>query len=315
LKTALLVMAGYLLDGLVGDPRWLPHPVRGIGWLIDRGERCLNRGGPAARLLAGAVLTFAVVGVSALVAWGAVTGARLIHPLLGDLVTILGIGLLLARRSLAEEAGQAVCRPLMDGDLPAARRAVSWVVGRDTDGMDEREVARASIETLAENLSDGVVAPLLFALVAGLPGIAAYKAINTLDSMIAHRDSRFLYFGRVAAHLDDGANWLPARITLLALVAAAPLLGRDAAGAWRSAMADGGKHASPNAGWPEAAMAGALSIRLGGLNYYDGEPSQGPVLNPAGRLPEPTDIPAGLALMQAASHLVLGVGALLRAFF
>ncbi|HYF79488.1 MAG TPA: adenosylcobinamide-phosphate synthase CbiB, partial [Symbiobacteriaceae bacterium] len=293
--------------------RWLPHPVRGIGWLIDRGERHLNRGGPAARLVAGAVLTFAVVGVSALVAWGAVTGARLIHPLLGDLVTILGIGLLLARRSLAEEAGQAVCRPLMDGDLPAARRAVSWVVGRDTDGLDEREVARASIETLAENLSDGVVAPLLFALVAGLPGIAAYKAINTLDSMIAHRDSRFLYFGRVAAHLDDGANWLPARITLLALVAAAPLLGRDAGGAWRAALAGGGKHASPNAGWPEAAMAGALSIRLGGLNNYDGEPSQGPVLNPAGRLPEPTDIPAALALMQAASHLVLGVGALLRA--
>lgn len=315
MKTALLVMAGYLLDGLVGDPRWLPHPVRGIGWLIARGERRLNRGGPVARLLAGAVLTCTVVGVSALVAWGAVTGARLIHPLLGDLVTILGIGLLLARRSLAEEAGQAVYRPLMDGDLPAARRAVSWVVGRDTDGLDERDVARASIETLAENLSDGVVAPLLFALVAGLPGIAAYKAINTLDSMIAHRDSRYLYFGRVAAHLDDAANWLPARITLLALVAAAALLGRDAAGAWRAAVADGGKHASPNAGWPEAAMAGALSIRLGGLNYYDGEPTHGPVLNPGGRLPEPADIPAALTLMQGASHLVLGVGALLRVLF
>lgn len=315
MKMALLVVAGYLLDGLIGDPRWLPHPVRGIGWLISQGEHRLNRGGPVARLLAGGVLTCSVVGVTALVAWGTVIGAGLIHPLVDDVVTVIGVGLLLARRSLAEEAGRAVCRPLLAGDLPAARRAVSWVVGRDTDGLDERGVARASIETLAENLSDGIVAPLLFALVGGLPGIALYKAINTLDSMIGHRDSRFLYFGRAAARLDDAANWLPARITLLALVAAAALLGRDASGAWRAALADGGAHASPNAGWPEAAMAGALSIRLGGLNYYDGQPAFGPVLNPEGRLPETTDIPGALALMQAASHLVLVAGVFLRALF
>jgi adenosylcobinamide-phosphate synthase len=304
-KIALLVLAGYLLDGLIGDPRWLPHPVRGIGWLISQGERLLNRGGAAARLLAGALLSVSVVGLSVLVAWG-------LGALLGDVLTVLGVGVLLARRSLAEEAGHAVWRPLMAGDLPGARRAVSWVVGRDSDRLDEREVARASIETLAENLSDGVVAPLLFALVAGLPGIACYKAINTLDSMIGHRDSRYLYFGKVAARLDDVANWLPARITMLALIAAAALLRLRPAAAWRAALADGGKHASPNAGWPEAAMAGALGIRLGGLNYYDGQPAPGPLLNPEGRLPEPPDIAAALRLMQVASHLVLIVGALLR---
>lgn len=312
MNAALPVLAGYLLDGLIGDPPWLPHPVRGIGRLIAAGERRLNRGGPRARLLAGALLTAAVVGLAATAAGLLVASARRVHPRLGDAVTAGGVAVLLARRSLAHEAGRAVHRPLAAGDLPGARRAVSRVVGRDTDRLDAAGVARAAVETLAENASDGVAAPLLYALAGGLPGIAAYKAVNTLDSMIGHRDERYLYFGRAAARLDDAANWLPARVTTLALAAAAGLSGGAAGAAWRAARADGPRHKSPNAGWPEAAMAGALGIRLGGLNHYDGEPSPGPVLNPGGRPPRPADIPAAVGLVNLASHLVLAAGALIR---
>ncbi|HYF93068.1 MAG TPA: adenosylcobinamide-phosphate synthase CbiB [Symbiobacteriaceae bacterium] len=312
---ALPVLAGYLLDAVLGDPRWLPHPVQGIGWLIASGERVLNRGRPGLRLITGALLTMAVVGLAAAIAWGVVEGARLLHPRLGGAVTAVGTGVLLARRSLAEQAGTAVHRPLAAGDIDAARRAVSWVVGRDTERLDESEVARAAVETLAENLSDGVAAPLIFALVGGLPAIAAYKAINTLDSMIGHRDDRYLYFGRVAARLDDVANWIPARITLLALVLAAALSGGGAGAAWRVARADGHKHKSPNAGWPEAAMAGALGVRLGGLNYYDGEPHPGPILNAAGRPPVAADILAAVRLMNRASHLILVTGLLMYLCF
>lgn len=316
------ILAGYLLDAVMGDPRWLPHPVRGIGCLIASGERSLNRGRPVVRVMAGAVLTLWVVAITAGVAWALVAGAGLLHPLLGDLVTAVGVGILLARKSLMAEAGTAIHQLLSAGDLPAARQALSWVVGRDTVHLDEADVARGAVETLAENLSDGVVAPLLFAMVGGLPAMAAYKAINTLDSMIGHRDDRYLYFGRFAARLDDLANWIPARVTALALIAAAGLqsLAVRAAGrrglavraAWRAALADGPTHASPNAGWPEATMAGALGIRLGGVNYYDGEPHTGAFLNATGTKPGANDIHAAVRLGNLAAHLILVVGLVLR---
>lgn len=306
MNTVLAVAAGYLLDGMLGDPRWLPHPVRGIGSLISLCERWLNRGSAGFRLVTGCISAAFVVAVAGGLAWGLVWSASLVHPWLAHAVTAVGTGILLARRSLAAEAGENVYRPLAAGDLPAARRAVSWVVGRDTEHLDESAVARAAVETLAENASDGVVAPLLFALAGGLPALAAYKAINTLDSMIGHRDERYLYFGRVAARLDDLVNWIPARITMLALVvAAAP------SGAWRVALTDGGRHTSPNAGWPEAAMAGALGVRLGGLNDYDGEPHQSPFMNAAGRVVQPADIPRAVRLMHRTCHLVLLAGVLI----
>lgn len=301
------VTVGYLLDGVLGDPRWVPHPVRGIGHLITVGERWLNRSSNGFRLVAGGILTATVVLLSGGVAWGLVRFAGALHPLLADAVTALGTAVLLARRSLAEEAGENVYRPLAVGDLPTARRAVSRVVGRNTEHLDESEVARAAVETLAENASDGVVAPLLFALAGGLPALAAYKAINTLDSMIGHRDERYLYFGRVAARLDDLANWVPARITMLGLVVAASWYGLSVQ-TWRVALADGAGHASPNAGWPEAAMAGALGVRLGGLNFYEGEPHHSPIMNAGGRAVQPKDIPRAVLFMQTACHLVLFAG-------
>lgn len=305
------VLAGYLLDGLCGDPRWLPHPVRGLGWLITQGERRLNRGSPRRRQAAGALLVLAVAGLSLLTAWALPAAARTLHPLLGDAITALGVGLLLARRSLGQEAGHAVQVPLAAGDLTAARAAVAQVVGRDTAALDATGLARAAVETLAENTSDGVIAPLLFALVGGLPGIALYKSINTLDSMIGHRNERYTHFGWAAARLDDLANWLPARLTTLALVAAAGLAGKNSRAAWRTARGEARKHASPNAGWPEAAMAGALGVRLGGLNYYDREQHAGPIFNRFGRPPTGQDITAAVAMMHLGSHLTLAAGSFL----
>lgn len=309
------VVAGYFLDGLIGDPPGLPHPVRGIGWLIARLEPPLRRTGrgPRAELAQGLLLTLLVVGISAGLAWLLVWGASRVHPWLGAGVTAVGVAVLLARRSLAQEAGWAVWRPLAAGDLPGARQAVSRVVGRDTAHLDAAGVARAAVETLAENASDGVVAPLLFALLGGLPGIAAYKAINTLDSMIGHKDSRYLYFGRAAAQIDDLANWLPARLTCLGIVVGAALLRRSGAAAWHSALAGAPRHPSPNAGWPEAAMAGALGIQLGGVNYYDGESHAGPVFNPGARPAGAADIPPALELMAFSAHLSLVLAGAIRA--
>jgi adenosylcobinamide-phosphate synthase len=172
----------------------------------------------------------------------------------------------LASRNLQQEAG-AVVEALESGDLALARMRVGRIVGRDTAGLDASEVSRAVIETLAESASDGVVAPLFYLAVGGVPLGMAYKAVNTLDSMIGHRDARYRYFGRVAARLDDLANLVPARLTALGLVGVASAPGA----AWRTWLRDGGKHKSPNAGQPEAAMAGALHVALGGENRYDGE--------------------------------------------
>lgn len=300
------VVAAYLLDGWVGDPRWLPHPVCGIGALIGKLERRLfplarSRG---AQLAAGILLVITVVATVTAMAWGVTALATAVHPWLGAAVHACGMALLLARRSLAD-AVLAVYRPLAADDLPAARAAAGLIVGRDTDGLPAAEVARAAIETAAENTADGVVAPLLYGLIGGLPLMAAYKAVNTLDSMVGYRNERYLYFGRAAARLDDLANWVPARLTGLAMVAAAWLLRAAPSRAWQVLRDDAGKHPSPNSGWPEAAAAGALGVRLGGTNHYGGVPSHRLVLHAAGRSPVAADLPAAVRLLHLASHLCL----------
>lgn len=312
MSTLLTMVAGYLLDGLIGDPPGWPHPVRAIGGLIAAGERRLNLGTPAERLLRGGLLTAVVMLVTGLAAWVLVVVPTLVHPNLGFVVSALGVAVLLARRSLAQEAGDAVYEPLAKGDLEGARLAVSRVVGRDTAHLDESEVVRAAVETIAESASDGVVAPLFYGLLFGLPGIAIYKAVNTLDSMIGHRDERYEYFGRIAARVDDLANWLPARLTMLAIVAAAALQRREAAAGLRVAWGEARFHASPNAGWPEAAMAGAMGLRLGGVNHYDGEPHAGAVFHTGGQPPAAAHLPETVSLMNLACHILLLTGALLR---
>ncbi|TBN43886.1 cobalamin biosynthesis protein CobD [Paracoccus subflavus] len=264
-----------LMDAAIGWPdRWfrrIGHPVTWIGALIALLDRRWNAG--KARFLKGAAASIAMIAAAAL-------PAALLQDWLGPVASGLLAWPLVAARSLDEHL-RAVARPLAAGDLRRARQATAMIVGRDVTRADEAALARASIESLAENASDGVIAPLFWAAVAGLPGIAAYKAINTLDSMIGHRTPRHRQFGCFAARLDDLANWLPARITAIVIALAS---GR-ARLAWTVAGRDARRHRSPNAGWPEAAMAGALGIRLSGPRVYADRVADEPWLN--GQAPDP----------------------------
>ncbi|WP_345788072.1 adenosylcobinamide-phosphate synthase CbiB [Desulfotomaculum copahuensis] len=265
------MLAAFLVDLAVGDPSWLPHPVVLIGKLIDRLEKLLRRifHRPAGLRLAGVLLALTVVSA----AWAATAFllwlAGLVHPWLAVVLNVWLISTTMATRSLAS-AARAVLQPLTAGDLCLARQRVGWIVGRDTAAMDAADVTRATVETVAENIVDGFVSPLFFALLGGAPLAMAYRAVNTLDSMVGYRNERFRDLGWFSARLDDAANFLSARWTALCLLAAAWLSGRRTGEAWRAVRRDAPAHPSPNSGWPEAAMAGALGVRLGGLNYYGG---------------------------------------------
>ena len=270
---AILLLA-LTVDAIVGDPDWLarilPHPVVLIGRLIDTGERNLNDGtrGPAMLLLRGLCLTLGVVAFSFALGW--LITAVLARIPGGWIVEAVLASLLFAGRSLFDHI-RAVQKGLRNG-LELGRAAVSKVVGRDPDRLDEPGVARAALESLAENFSDGVVAPVFWYLLLGLPGLVAYKAINTLDSMIGHRTPRYRHFGKAAARLDDAVNWLPARLAGALLTAAAALLpGADPRAAWTTMLRDAPKHRSVNAGWQEAALAGALGFAIAGPRQYRDE--------------------------------------------
>jgi adenosylcobinamide-phosphate synthase len=280
----LLFALAYALDWLIGDPEWAPHPVRWMGRLIRAGENFLRRfiRTPRAEFVGGLLLSLTVIGAFGVGIWGALGWLGDWNQILAFVVALYFAVTTLATRSLLDEA-RVVRRLLLKSDLVGARRQVARIVGRDTQDLDEAEVTRAVIETLAESASDGVVAPMFYLAIGGAPAALAYKAVNTLDSMIGHRDERYEFFGKFAARLDDAANFIPARLTALLFVFAAWGLRLDWRGAWRVLLRDGAKHKSPNAGLPEAAMAGALSAQLGGTNYYDGEPHHGPRLGDAKR--------------------------------
>jgi adenosylcobinamide-phosphate synthase len=296
------LLAAYGLDLAVGDPRDMPHPVRLIGAAIAAGERVLRRpGAPESELIRGAVLAASIVAGAWAAARVLLAGSRRLNRRLGDLAEVLLAWTALATRSLLDQSA-AVLRSLEQNDLAGARGRLAMIVGRDTDALDETEIIRAVIETVAEGLCDGVVAPLVYLAVGGVPLAFAYKAANTLDSMIGHPEPPYRYFGRAAARLDDAANFLPARMTALAIAAAAFAAREDARGAWLAWRRDGRKHPSPNAGQSEAAMAGALGVRLGGLNYYGGKPSQKPYLG-GGRQPDRAGARAALRIASIASLL------------
>ncbi len=307
---AALALTGLALDALIGWPaplyRRIGHPVTWLGRLIAACEARLNRGGPARRLAGGALTTALCVALAA----GAGLAAHLaLRPLpCGWLIEGLLCWPLIAARAMWDHVA-AVARPLARADLPAARRAVAMIVGRDVSRADAPAIARAATESLAENASDGIVAPLFWAALAGLPGIMAYKAVNTLDSMIGHRNARYLHFGRVAARLDDAANLIPARLTalLFALASRRPLAALK--GAWREA----GHHRSPNAGWPEAAMAHALGMRLSGPRTYGARVSDEPWLNGDAPDPDAAGLRAGLRLFARATGLAALILAALAA--
>ena len=265
-----------LLDWLLGDPRWFPHPVVGIGRLIAFLEPRLRRL-VASELVGGVLLLVLTVATTVTVAWLLVAGAYALHHSAGLVVSTVISWSCLAARSLHRESGQ-VAAALAAGDLPLARQKLSWIVGRDTANLGEDDIWRGAVETVAENSSDGVIAPLLFLMVGGPVLGLAYKAVNTLDSMVGYKNEKYLLFGRASARFDDLANWLPARLTGFLMTLAAPLAGLSPWGAWEIMTRDGGNHASPNSGIPEAAAAGALGVRLGGTNYYFGAPMEKPTI-------------------------------------
>lgn len=269
-----ILLLALILDALLGDPAWLyravPHPVALIGRAIAAAERRWNDplAGRGTRLRRGGVLTLALVlGIGAA---GALIEYGLTGLSAGWAIEAVLASALLAGRGLFDHV-TAVAKGL-NLDLEAGRAAVARIVGRDPQSLDEGGVARAAVESAAENFSDGVVAPVFWFAVLGLGGLAAYKTLNTLDSMIGHRSERYEAFGKAAARLDDAANWLPARLSGALLAGAALLLpGADGVGAWRAMRRDAPRHRSPNAGWPEAAMAGALGFALAGPRHYGGE--------------------------------------------
>lgn len=301
------LLFGYLLDLAVGDPHWLWHPVCLIGRLISWMEPLLRAAFPKTErgeFLGGAVLAVSIPLISFLLPALLLWIAGRIHPWLAFLLESWMCFQILAVKSLRTES-MKVYQALAAGDLPGARRAVSMIVGRDTDKLDESGVTKAAVETVAENAGDGVVAPLIYLALGGAPLGFFYKAISTLDSMVGYRDDRYRYFGRVSARLDDAANFIPARLCGLLMVASAPLVGLDGAGAWRVFRRDRKKHPSPNSAHPEAACAGALGLALNGDASYGGVIHHKPVLGDARRTPQIEDIPRANRLMLVSSLLTL----------
>ncbi len=268
-----LLLAATALDLAVGDPRGVPHPVVAMGAVIGRCERLWNRGSPRARRLKGMLMTALVVVGVYLLAWATLSLLYRLHPGLGLVAELWLLATTLAIKGLVD-AARAVAEPLGRGDLAASRLALSRIVGRDTAQLDEGEITRGTVETVAENTVDGITAPLFWALIGGAPLALAYKAVNTLDSMVGYRNARYADFGYASARLDDLANWLPARLTALALwLGALVMPGMRVRGALLSTRRDARRHPSPNAGWPEAMVARLLGVQLGGTNHYAGEVS------------------------------------------
>jgi adenosylcobinamide-phosphate synthase len=296
------ILIAILLDQLLGDPRWLPHPVRIIGAACTGCERLTRALLPP--FAAGICSVALILGLTGATTWGMLAGATLLHPWLGSLVSILLLYTTIAPRDLVRHSTE-VYTPLAAGDLPEARRRVGMIVGRDTAALDEEGVARATVESVAESMVDGVTAPLFFAVLGGPMGAMLYKAINTMDSMFGYKNERYRAFGWAAARLDDLANFIPARISSLMIPAAAFLLRLDAKGALFILLRDRRKHASPNSGHTEAAVAGALGVQLGGPSPYFGRMVEKPTLGEAVRSIEPQDILRANRLMLLSSAITL----------
>lgn len=313
--TLAALLTGYVLDLIFGDPRQIYHPIRIIGNLIAVLEKGIRKVFPKTskgELAGGTVLVVLVVLICTAVPAALLGLAAWIHPAVYWLLASFWCWQILATKSLKTES-MKVYAPLKEGDLPAARRAVAMIVGRDTERLTEEGVAKAAVETVAENTSDGIVAPLIF-LALGGPALGFfYKAVNTMDSMVGYKNERYLYFGRTAARLDDVLNFLPSRISAWLMILAAAFLGMDGKNAKRIYLRDRRNHASPNSAQTEAVMAGALRVQLAGDAWYFGELYKKPTIGDPFRAVEPEDIVRANRLMYLTSALALAVCGILRA--
>ena len=308
------ILGGALLDCLLGDPAWMPHPVIYMGKAISALEKRLRRALPATQEgeRRGGRILAAVLPLGTLLISGAVCVlTQMIHPVLGFLVQLIWCWQALAARGLAQES-QNVYRELAKDDLSAARTAVARIVGRDTAELTGEGVAKAAVETVAENTSDGIIAPLFYMLLGGAPLALCYKAVNTMDSMVGYKNDRYLNFGRAAAKLDDAVNYLPSRLAALLWIAAAASSGFDTKGAWRIWRRDRRNHASPNSAQTESACAGALGVQLAGSACYFGVRYEKPTIGDPNRPVCPEDILRADRMMWVTAALALVLGLLIR---
>ncbi len=277
--TVLEISAAYLVDLLLGDPPGYPHPVRLIGQTISLLEKKFLQWAhtPWMQRLSGVIMATAIVSGAGIFTWAIIRVAGWVHPIFSSVVSIFFAYTTLATRNLYDEP-KKIIRALEQGDLSLARKQIGFLVGRDTGHLDEKEICRALIETVSENTSDGIVTPLFYLLIGGPPLAMAYKALNTLDSMVGYRNDRYRYLGWASARGDDAANLIPSRLTALLFVLSSFILGKSWRGAWRMTWRDGRKNPSPNSGYPEAAVAGALGVQLGGKNFYFGRVEEKPLI-------------------------------------
>ena len=307
MRILLAAVCGFLVDQVLGDPAWMPHPVVCMGRLITFLEKKLRKIFPATasgQLCAGSILAVLLPVISLTLSAGCIFLAGLVHPALAFLLEVLWCWQVLAVKGLKDES-ENVRLELVRGDLPGARKAVGRIVGRDTENLSAEGVTKAAVETVAENFSDGVAAPLLYCMIGGAPLGLMYKAVNTMDSMVGYQNEKYLYFGRAAAKLDDAANYIPARLSALLLVGAAAMTGGNARDAFRIWRRDRRCHASPNSAQTESAAAGALGIQLAGDASYFGKVVEKPTIGDRKRAAEPADIGRMNRMMVAASVLGL----------
>ena len=304
------LIVGFALDLAFGDPHWLPHPIRWIGHLISGCEKLLRRifgDSPGAQRAAGGVLVILVAGISTTCAILVLWAASLVNIWLATAIESIMCYQMLATKQLKVES-MRVYEALTSKTIEEARHAVQMIVGRDTESLNEEEVAKAAVETVAENASDGVIAPLLYMAVFGAAGAVFYKSENSMDSMVGYKKDAYRYFGTAAAKFDDVLSWIPARIAGVLMCAAAWFLRMDAKSAWRVFRRDRLKHSSPNSAHTEAACAGALGVQLGGDHLYFGKMVQKPTIGDWTRDVVPEDIVRAnrLLYMTAGLGLIMG---------
>ncbi|MCG8689041.1 MAG: adenosylcobinamide-phosphate synthase CbiB [Desulfobacterales bacterium] len=291
-----VIAAAFILDALAGDPRWLPHPIIWMGKGISYFEPRF-RGLIRPPLLSGLVFALFLITLAGGLSWLAIFLAFKLHTMVGTVLQVVLLFYCFSAKSLSQ-AAMDVAIPLIKGDLAIARIKVGYIVGRETHNLDEAGITRAACETVAENFVDGFLSPLFFALLFGVPGAMTYKMINTLDSMVGYKNDTYLFFGRASARIDDLANYIPARLSVAVISLAAALLSLSRGKqSFKTALSQGRNHKSPNAGFPEAAFAGALAVRFGGPNFYHGQLVEKPYIGSGFKDPKPSHIRQSCELM------------------
>lgn len=307
MSSMIIAVVAFLIDALIGDPRSKLHPVVLMGNLISLFEKIFRRAkdSPTAQIIKGGLLVGFVIDVAYLSGFGLELLSHELPNLAAQIFfQALVLSFMISPRTLSD-AAREIYYLLESENLPLARERVGWIVGRDTANLNEAEVSRATVETVAENTVDGIISPLFYFAIGGLPLAVVYRAINTMDSMLGYKNDKYFFFGRIAARVDDVANFIPARLTGLLFIGAAIILQLDYKNAYNMMKRDASKHPSPNGGWAEATVAGALNIRLGGVNYYFGKPHFRAYMGEPNEILEAAHILGAIRLMYTATVLFL----------